>query len=533
MADDELLPNPDGCTKFESNPFRKEKCKHCGHPWQMHLGAISQSVVDGFTKQKKDAVAAKAKAEAEAKSKAKAAKKDAKARNAAVEDAWLHDGAGEDDHNDDASSDDDLGFKMFTKEDLASQNAALKPGSKPASSLGVIKNLIDFSECDVDDEPPPPAPVPQQTLNASPAAYPDASPAASSSAHVGSPHGSQIHSQPSSMFAGRPNSNEEAYLAEISHLRQMLDDANEEKNIQVAIVRDEVQEKQSVIDRLSKQNAELEESIRKINEQNQMAATSSPAATDQSERLNEAEQKSKALEQELDKARQQIAEQDQQRAKVVEDFKKEEKEVREQIEEVKTKEIQALRAEIAQLKAAEETRKDAQAPQVSNDAVNTPEMTPEISTLLNELRGLHQHTCRILAESNGARAPEETDATSLSLEEQLNVVKELASAAKSLGERTAADNERLRSLAAKGDATSDEANLAATKAASRVAGRFAKEALRDVRLRTEKQLSWIRERMQKNGQLAQGANDENAGPGNSQIPVVASPEGKSTLIRGI
>lgn len=51
---------------------------------------------------------------------------------------------------------------------------------------------------------------------------------------------------------------QEELLAEVQHLRQMLADANEEKNIQVAIVRDEVAEKQSLVEDIARQRMETQ-----------------------------------------------------------------------------------------------------------------------------------------------------------------------------------------------------------------------------------------------------------------------------------
>lgn len=43
---DELVPNLDNCEKFEANPFKKEKCKHCGNPWTHHKGVISEEMLN-------------------------------------------------------------------------------------------------------------------------------------------------------------------------------------------------------------------------------------------------------------------------------------------------------------------------------------------------------------------------------------------------------------------------------------------------------------------------------------------------------
>lgn len=57
-------------------------------------------------------------------------------------------------------------------------------------------------------------------------------------------------------------SKDDVLVEEIHYLRQMLTDANEERNLQVAIVRDEVAEKQKIIEELTRRGAEAEASLR-------------------------------------------------------------------------------------------------------------------------------------------------------------------------------------------------------------------------------------------------------------------------------
>lgn len=63
-------------------------------------------------------------------------------------------------------------------------------------------------------------------------------------------------------FSTPMQSKDDVLLEEIHYLRQMLADANEEKGIQVAIVRDEVSEKQRLIDELTRRHADAEASLR-------------------------------------------------------------------------------------------------------------------------------------------------------------------------------------------------------------------------------------------------------------------------------
>jgi len=51
---DELVENPDGCTRFEPNAFKRVKCKQCGRPWHEHKGVITEAHVDGMVKLSQD-----------------------------------------------------------------------------------------------------------------------------------------------------------------------------------------------------------------------------------------------------------------------------------------------------------------------------------------------------------------------------------------------------------------------------------------------------------------------------------------------
>jgi len=247
---DQLEPNPEGCNRFEPNPFKKEKCKACGHPWQSHKGAISNEQVAGFIKAKQDVIDKKGKAEAEAKAKTRAKAEAKKSRTQAVEDEWFFDGTTP--LEEDADSDDGLGFWSSS----AAQETPPRSGASEHKPLKV-KNLIDFSECDVaEEEPAAPSPSSRATLPLQQRPEHLLAVAASSSSQP-TLHGAAATASdligPASCF-----SNEAALLSEIEHLRQVLADSNEEKNIQVAFFRDELTDKQQLIDELKRQQSQAQ-----------------------------------------------------------------------------------------------------------------------------------------------------------------------------------------------------------------------------------------------------------------------------------
>lgn len=260
---EELLPNPDGCTKFEPNQFKKEKCKHCGYLWTHHKDAISDDIVQGFQKVKQKAAEDKEKKEADARAAAQAKKQAKKKQNQAAEDEWLFDGA-EDAASKttaDEDSDDDFGFRMFSPAELASA----APSSNPPESRQLkIRNLIDWGECDVPEEPEERPPV-ADVIEAS------HGPAVSSTHHVPVSQISSGHdvglreSCPSISLpgpVGGPSAGDADLLEEMQLLQERLAYAEEEKQIQVEIVRDEVKEKQQKVDELTNQTAELQAQLK-------------------------------------------------------------------------------------------------------------------------------------------------------------------------------------------------------------------------------------------------------------------------------
>jgi len=276
---DELVPNPDRCTHFEPNSFKREKCRQCGHGWQMHKGIISDELVAGYVMERRTSIDVREKAEAAAKAKARAKGQAKKKANQSVQDDWLYDGAN------DSDSDDGVGFQMFSANNLdsapiesASRRETMAQSNKPLK----VVNLIDLSECDlpVEEETAAPAsmscvasssgasaPLLDASLIArSPSPPCDPPPCAAPRGAGGSPPGSMSSMAQGSNGRAFAQQNEAALLSEIEHLRQMLADTNEEKSIQVAVFRDQLDEKEQLIDDLRRDRAKSEDSLRNATE---------------------------------------------------------------------------------------------------------------------------------------------------------------------------------------------------------------------------------------------------------------------------
>ncbi|CAE7251935.1 unnamed protein product [Symbiodinium natans] len=264
---------------FSGSVKLQEKCKHCGRSWTEHKGVISEAHLQTFLQQKQKSQEDKDKKEAEAKH-AAAAKKLAKKRaSQAVEDDWLfgQDAAKDEPPKLEDDSDDDLGFRMFSAADFVNSD----PGPpEPNRQLKVV-NLIDWGECDVAQE------------------LAGAGEATGSSASTMAPPVEARHTPPDPRGGGEMNFQEsfgsapnlapvpqpgnQDLLTEIQHLRQMLADANEEKDIQVAIVRDEVLEKQQQIQELTRQKSETEALLREARQkiENDASHTADAAVPEQ------------------------------------------------------------------------------------------------------------------------------------------------------------------------------------------------------------------------------------------------------------
>lgn len=262
-----LCRNPDGCTKFEPNAFKKEKCKHCGRQWTEHEGVISQSLLDGYLKAARKAVDDKQKAHEDSTQRVKAKQFSKKKAHQAVEDEWFFDGTHQDPSKDPDSDDDDMGFRMFTP----GVEQKRQPSPEVSKPLKVV-NLIDFGECDVVEESTPNADEEVSSALAAAASSSTISAAMTSPAGGGeeTPAGGTLGTAAKRLSASGMECAPEGrhdLLAEIQHLKQLLADANEEKTIQVAIVRDEVAEKQQLVEDLMRQRTEAEAALKDVQEE--------------------------------------------------------------------------------------------------------------------------------------------------------------------------------------------------------------------------------------------------------------------------
>lgn len=146
-----LERNPDGCTSFEPNPFRMEKCKHCGLAWTLHDGAISEEMVERILARGRSSAQAKADAKAKAQQHARAQALASKKGQRAVEDNWLFDGK----EDSESSSGESEGFRMMdmhilqnSREERSPRASIVNPQRAP-----MVRNLINFAECDLPVEP--------------------------------------------------------------------------------------------------------------------------------------------------------------------------------------------------------------------------------------------------------------------------------------------------------------------------------------------------------------------------------------------
>lgn len=148
MAMAELLPNPDGCARFEPQVWRRERCRGCGHSWKLHRGAISESTVLSFAQARLQSAQA-AQAEVQSREAAARAKADARRRAQQADvDEWFFDAAdGEDGSGNDSEGE---GFRMHDVRVQSSAPASFGAGSSADARRPMrVVNLIDFGECNV------------------------------------------------------------------------------------------------------------------------------------------------------------------------------------------------------------------------------------------------------------------------------------------------------------------------------------------------------------------------------------------------
>jgi len=255
-AEDLLVPNPDGCCHFDPNPFKKEVCKNCRRKWQEHKGVIDPAVLEGFLAQVRHAAAERDKAKAAQLEKEKAKALAKKKANQAVEDEWFFEGK-----DDGPDSDDDAGFRMLMAEDLTPPQ--LRNGSKSKPQF-IVKNLIDFGECDASDLEP----LSQPTGAAIPPATPPPVRSEPLEPEVPSLSPAPVPRSPQDSWdlpttlstRARPEYAEDL-RGEIEHLRMCLAQANETKQIELDIVKDELDAKEVTIRTLTEERDTAKEKL--------------------------------------------------------------------------------------------------------------------------------------------------------------------------------------------------------------------------------------------------------------------------------
>lgn len=202
-------------------------------------------------KKRKQAQAEVKEKEAKAKAAHKLAAK--KKQSQAVEDEWLNDGFQEGDkESGEESEEEHMGFQVFA----GTTSNAGQPAPSLAPRQSKIVNLIDFGECETQEDSREPSPAPEAPSQLAALADPP---------FISPPMSGFAADQQGFGLAGA-EMDPEGLLAELEHLQQVLSDAKEENSIQVAIKDDEIAEKQQMVDDLSRQLDASREKIRELEE---------------------------------------------------------------------------------------------------------------------------------------------------------------------------------------------------------------------------------------------------------------------------
>ncbi|CAK9031815.1 unnamed protein product [Durusdinium trenchii] len=436
---DELQPNPDDCGKFEPNQFKQEKCKHCSRSWTEHKGVISEEYLQKFLQKKLQVQEEKEKKEAEAQQ-AAAAKKLAKKRaSQAAEDDWLFGERKEPEPD----SDDDMGFRMLLGSEIAKPQA-MQPVSK---ELKVV-NLIDWGECDVADQELPGG-------EATGSSSSTRAPALEARAELYTPGRGDLGFQDtvSQLSSTGPafQSGSQDLLTEIQHLRQMLADANEEKAIQVAIIQDEVTEKQEKIHELEALLREARLKVDSVDEKEPIGHADPAEAERLKARLSELEAKLEEVQRGHDPA-----------------------------------EAERLKAHSFELEAKLEAAEARWAAEGAA-AVEGSQRIEDALVVVSEVRELCNRTYQVLEDSPGE--PSAESCSSGDLQGELGRCRTSAHLAVGAAERLASERRQL--MAKLEELERERRPTPATTAQEAQAAK----ALRDIRLHAEQQLAWVLQRM--------------------------------------
>lgn len=538
---DELVPNPDGCSGFDEHPFKKGKCRNCGRLWNEHKGVIPHEIVARIVRERQKILDDQKKKDEAAREQARAKAVAKKKQTQAVEDEWFFDGSREEDVQED--SDDDMGFQMFMGHEVRTSRFQ-KPVKADRKPLKVV-NLIDFSACDVPDVPedrmPGFAPLASGPADQAPA--PPGRPSLASmegAMHAGGPlaiPGAARNSLPSAhALFGRVEQNDEVVQElqnEIQHLRQMLADANEERTIQVAIVQDEVLEKQQLADELARQRDQAEAQLRDAREQlSSLEARVAQSTKERDEARALAERGSLEAERSRSEAEQLRAEVERLQVEVaaLQVPASEAERSHSQAQQLRT-EVERLQAEVAALQAPTQlpaqggpAPEPAGAPGFTERPAQVLEVSPSALGTILELRELCAQTQAALG-CDGSR-PEQGGDSAGDFEAELRSLHDAVRAAHAAAERVSSERkhlaEKLRdaeqlqsallpvsepmpaSPITKHGISKELLRTRGMPPANEDASRHAAQAIKEIRLHAEHQLAMISKRMRTSHQAAPG-----------------------------
>lgn len=221
---------------------------------------IDQALVDEFIGKRQKLLDSVRKKEEDAKQQAREKALAKKRNNQAVEDEWLFNCSKDEllqNIQPDSDDETDTGFRMFTpnNNDVSSSHFNRpKPAERPLK----VVNFIDFSECNVQD-------VPQDVHTAAPLIEHEEGTGNSGPMEHSSAAMPRTMVGPDD-FCSQSILGQQDLIAEIQHLRQLLADAGEEKAIELAIVRDEVDERQRLISTLKQERFEVERKLQETHD---------------------------------------------------------------------------------------------------------------------------------------------------------------------------------------------------------------------------------------------------------------------------
>ncbi|CAD7929509.1 unnamed protein product [Amoebophrya sp. A120] len=321
MPPPQLTANPSGCDGFQKNPFKPENCKKCGKSFLEHLGIISaQDLADATAlyeqriKKEEDRKNAKA-ADAHKKTFEARLEKQKEKKQAEEENDWFFDddkkssqaaknklpspaapapsGAGGEEH-----------IHMMTEDELRKANEQLQKKAQAGKANVQIKNLIDFAELEEEAKEHMAASRSLPTLDVPPPSDGSRSP------HVG---GAQTLPTNLGMKTSSPNTDRFDIAQDfgapgqdinaVEELKAELAMLNEERTIQIEILRDEYESKIATLQKQLQEGgsapsrpAREEQLEKQIHEKERLHQAALGEIAQLKEQLDEATQKRKQVE---------------------------------------------------------------------------------------------------------------------------------------------------------------------------------------------------------------------------------------------